>query len=95
MARRKVSKSAKIISNNQQRLVVVMEGNGGVAQMEGDGDLLLLPLRMLHVVSERRRPHLRTRRSRHNNLRRHHTPSRRSCRRQRLNVTGFAVGVSV
>jgi uncharacterized membrane-anchored protein len=46
MARRKVSKSAKIISNNQQRLVVVMEGNGGVAQMEGDGDLLLLPLRM-------------------------------------------------
>ena len=46
MARRKVSKSAKIISNNQQRLVVAMEGNGGVAQMEGDGDLLLLPLRM-------------------------------------------------
>jgi hypothetical protein len=46
MARRKVSKSAKIISNNQQRLVVVMEGNGGVAQMEGDGDLLLLPLWM-------------------------------------------------
>jgi len=29
MARRKVSKSAQIIFNNQQRLVVVLEGSGG------------------------------------------------------------------
>ncbi len=30
MARRKVSKSAKIIFNNQQRLMVALEGSGGV-----------------------------------------------------------------
>jgi hypothetical protein len=33
MARRKVSKSAQIIFNNQQRLVVVLAGSRGVAQM--------------------------------------------------------------
>jgi hypothetical protein len=38
MARRKVSKSAQIIFNNQQRLVVVLEGSVGVAQMGGDDD---------------------------------------------------------
>jgi len=38
MARRKVSKSAQIISNNQQRPVVVLEGSGGLAQMGGDDD---------------------------------------------------------
>jgi len=38
MARRKVAKSAKIIFNNQQRLVVVLEGRGGMAQMGGDDD---------------------------------------------------------
>ena len=38
MARRKVSKSAQIIFNNQQRLVVALEGSGGVAQMGGDDD---------------------------------------------------------
>ena len=38
MARRKVSKSAQNIFNNQQRLVVALEGCGGVAQMGGDGD---------------------------------------------------------
>jgi hypothetical protein len=38
MARRKVSKSAQIIFNNQQRLVVALEGSGGVAQMGGNGD---------------------------------------------------------
>ena len=36
MARRKVSKSAQIISNNQQRPVVVLEGSKGLAQMGGD-----------------------------------------------------------
>jgi hypothetical protein len=36
MARRKVSKLAQIIFYNQQRLVVVLEGSGGVAQMGGD-----------------------------------------------------------
>jgi hypothetical protein len=38
MARRKVSKLAQIIFNNQQRLVVALEveGSGGVAQMGGD-----------------------------------------------------------
>jgi len=36
MARRKVSKSAQIIFNNQLRLVVALEGSGGVAQMGGD-----------------------------------------------------------
>jgi hypothetical protein len=38
MARRKVSKLAQIIFNNQQRLVVALEGSGGVAQMGGDDD---------------------------------------------------------
>jgi len=38
MARRKVSKLAKIIFSNQQRLVVALQGNGGVAQMGGDDD---------------------------------------------------------
>jgi hypothetical protein len=38
MARTKVSKSAQIIFNNQQRLVVVLEGSVGVAQMGGDDD---------------------------------------------------------
>ena len=38
MVRRKVSKSAQIIFNNQQRLVVALEGSGGVAQMGGDDD---------------------------------------------------------
>ncbi len=38
MARRKVSKSAQISFNNQQRLVVALEGSGGVAQMGGDDD---------------------------------------------------------
>ena len=38
MARRKVSKSAQIILNNQQRLVVALEGSGGLAQMGGDDD---------------------------------------------------------
>ena len=33
MVRRKVSKLAQIIFNNQQKLVVVLEGSGGVAQM--------------------------------------------------------------
>ena len=37
MARREVSKWAKIIFNNQQRLVVALDGSGGVAQM-GGGD---------------------------------------------------------
>ena len=37
-ARRKVSKSAQIIFNNQQRLVVALEGSGGVAQMGGDDE---------------------------------------------------------
>ncbi len=36
MAKRKVSKSAQIIFNNQQRLVVALEGCRGVAQMGGD-----------------------------------------------------------
>ena len=36
MARRKVSKLTQIIFNNQQRLVVALEGSGGVAQMGGD-----------------------------------------------------------
>jgi len=36
MARRKVSKLAQIIFNNQLRLVVALEGSGGVAQMGGD-----------------------------------------------------------
>jgi hypothetical protein len=36
MVRRKVSKSAQIIFNNQQRLVVALEGIGGVAQIGGD-----------------------------------------------------------
>jgi hypothetical protein len=36
MARKKVSKSAQIIFNNQQRLVVALKGSGGVAQMGGD-----------------------------------------------------------
>jgi hypothetical protein len=38
MARRKVSKSAQIIFNNQQRLVVALNGIGGVVQMGGDDD---------------------------------------------------------
>jgi hypothetical protein len=38
MARIKVSKSAQIIFNNQQRLVVSLDGSGGVAQMGGDDD---------------------------------------------------------
>ena len=38
MARRKVSKLAQIIFNNQQRLVVALEDSGGVTQMEGDDD---------------------------------------------------------
>ena len=38
MAKRKVSKSTQIIFNNQQRLVVALEGSGGVAQMGGDDD---------------------------------------------------------
>ena len=38
MARRKVSKSAQIIFNNQQRLVVALKGCGEVAQMGGDDD---------------------------------------------------------
>jgi len=38
MVRRKVSKLAQIIFNNQQKLVVVLEGSGGVAQMGGDED---------------------------------------------------------
>ena len=37
-ARRKVSMLAQIIFNNQQRLVVALEGSGGVAQMGGDDD---------------------------------------------------------
>jgi len=36
MARRKVSKLAQIIFNNQQRLVVALEGSAGVAQIGGD-----------------------------------------------------------
>jgi len=36
MARRKVSKLTQIIFNNQQRLVVALEGSGGVAQVGGD-----------------------------------------------------------
>jgi len=36
MARKKVSKLVQIIFNNQQRLVVMLEGSGGVAQMGGD-----------------------------------------------------------
>jgi len=39
MARRMVSKPAQIIFNNQQRLVVALEGRGGVAQMGDDDDL--------------------------------------------------------
>jgi hypothetical protein len=38
MVRRKVSNSAQIIFNNQQRLVVALAGSGGVAQMGGDDD---------------------------------------------------------
>ena len=38
MVRRKMSKSAQIIFNNQQRLVVALEGSGGVAQIGGDDD---------------------------------------------------------
>ena len=38
MARRKVSKSAQIIFNNQQGLVGMLEGSGGVVQMGGDAD---------------------------------------------------------
>jgi hypothetical protein len=38
MARRKVSKSAQIIFNNQQRLVVALGGRGGVAQMGGNDE---------------------------------------------------------
>ena len=38
MARRKVSKLSQIIFNNQHRLVVVLEGSGGVVQMGGDDD---------------------------------------------------------
>jgi len=38
MARRKVSKSAQILFNNQQRLVMALEGSGGVAQIGGDDD---------------------------------------------------------
>jgi len=38
MVRREVSKLAQIIFNNQQRLVVALEGSGGVAQMGGDDD---------------------------------------------------------
>jgi hypothetical protein len=38
MERRKVSKLAQIIFNNQQRLVVALEGCGEVAQMGGDDD---------------------------------------------------------
>ena len=38
MARRKVAKSEQIIFNNQQRLVVALEGRGGVAQMGDDDD---------------------------------------------------------
>jgi len=38
MARRKLVKSAQIIFNNKQRLVVALEGRGGVAQMGGDDD---------------------------------------------------------
>ena len=41
MARRKVSKLAQIIFNNQQRLVVALEGIGGVAQMGNNDDQLL------------------------------------------------------
>jgi len=37
-ARRKVPKLAGIVFNNQQGLVVVMEGSGGLAQMGSDGD---------------------------------------------------------
>jgi hypothetical protein len=36
MVRRKVPKLAKIKFNNQQRLVVAMEGSGGVAEMGGN-----------------------------------------------------------
>ena len=36
MARRKVSKLAQIIFNNQQRLVVALDGSGGVAQIGSD-----------------------------------------------------------
>jgi len=36
MARRKVPKSAQNISNNQQRLVVAIEGSGGLALMGGN-----------------------------------------------------------
>jgi len=38
MSRRKVSKLAEIIFNNQQRLVVALEGSVGVVQMGGDDD---------------------------------------------------------
>jgi hypothetical protein len=51
MARRKVSMSAQIIFNNQQRLVVALEGSGGVAQIGGDDDRW--PRRTWHVVPER------------------------------------------
>jgi hypothetical protein len=36
MVRRKVPKFTQNIFNNQQRVVVVMEGSGRVAQMMGD-----------------------------------------------------------
>jgi hypothetical protein len=38
MVRRKVPKFTQNIFNNQQRVVVVMEGSGRVAQMMGDDD---------------------------------------------------------
>jgi hypothetical protein len=37
MARIKVSKSAQIIFNNQQRLVVALEGSGGVMTTDDHG----------------------------------------------------------
>jgi len=40
MAKRKVSKLAQIIFNNQQRLVVALEVIGGVVQMGDDDDRL-------------------------------------------------------
>ena len=84
MARRKVSTLASIIFDNQQRLVVALEGSGGVTQMGG---------MKTDNHGGRRRSCPRTRISRQNNRRRHSTPLHCSCRHQRLTVAGLAAGV--
>jgi len=81
MARRKVSKLVQIIFNNQQSLVVALEGSGRWGAMT--------------TVPERCCPCPRTRRPRHNDHRRHRIPSCCSCRHHRLEVAGFAEGVGV